>query len=145
MHNTFKIFGLIVFTGLLCACQTVRGSAPVNGASYFIKRVGADFSELGAVFTTPIRNLASLSDMTYMDKDGDLRLTFEEFLNAMTPSVAYRLDAAMMDLTVARYARADFYLADINKDGFVDRSELTLMRQIDSRKRRNAFLNYSPY
>ncbi|WP_017932318.1 EF-hand domain-containing protein [Robiginitomaculum antarcticum] len=141
MHIISNIACLLPPVILLCACQTLRGAAPVHGASDLAARMGSNVAELGAVVTRPIGALASKGDMAYMDKNGDMRLSIEEFSNAMTPPAAYRLEAAMLNLTVDRYVRADFYLTDINQDGFIDRAELTAMRRRDAQDRRAAFLN----
>lgn len=122
-----------------------RSAVVDTGLARLAKKVAFDFSRPVAGLAGTAGRAATKLDMSYMDKDGDLKLTLDEYRDAMTPSGEYRLEASRYNLTVERFVRAEFYITDVNQDGFVDSSELVGLRLRDLKDKRDAILNYRPY
>ncbi len=168
IKTRYSIYALATVL-LLGGCQTVRQSSPVKTTGHVMSKVKGDVVELVDVFVDSekvgqygrqvaqdlsrpavrlagsVGAVAAKGDMAYLDKDGDMRLTLDEYRNGMTSSGAYRLEASRHDLTVERFVRAEFYITDVNQDGFIDTPELTGLRRRDLADKRDAILSYRPY
>jgi len=169
MMKTSQLFFSLLTASLLAGCQTLpdldrpqsddilpekifkniqemgRSAVVDTGLSGLIKKAAFDFSRPFADLGGVAHRAIAKNDMAFMDKDGDMRLTIEEYSGAMVQDGEYRLEAASHDLTVARFVRAEFYIADQNQDGFIDSPELIEMRRRDRADRRAAILAYRPY
>ena len=122
-----------------------RSAVVDTGLSGLAKKAAYDFSRPVADVAGVAGRAATKMDMSYLDKDGDMKLTLEEYRHAMTPSGAYRLEAASHNLTVERFMRAEFYIADLNQDGFIDSPELIALRKRDRADKYAALLSYRPF
>lgn len=87
----------------------------------------------GYVFDTlnpnaPIERWLALSAFKRIDSDDNRYIDFEEFVIETDKSPKYRFSAAKADLTIARFTARDFYLADRNRDGYLDAQEFKWAR-----------------
>jgi len=122
-----------------------RSAVVDTGLATLAKKAAFDFSRPVAELSKSAKVVAAKNDMAFLDKDGDMRLTLSEYRNAMTPSGEYRLEAASHNLTVARFVRAEFYIADLNQDGFIDSPELIALRKRGRADKYAAILAYRPF